>query len=144
MVLADYYEYKMAIEEASYCGSLACPPRTTAYAPAHLQFGNEEQKQRWTLGIGQWIGAWGLTEANTGSDAMRMRCCRERWHEWCEWHQELITHGITGDVAVVLARTGELLDSRGITAFVVERGTPGFSGGKRKTNSACARARPQR
>ncbi|MDP7435538.1 MAG: acyl-CoA dehydrogenase family protein, partial [Flavobacteriales bacterium] len=82
----------------------------------------------------QWIGAWGLTEANTGSDAMRMRCVAEKdGDEWVlNGTKNWITHGITGDVAVVLARTGELLDSRGITAFVVERGTPGFSGGKKE------------
>jgi len=101
-----------------------------------LQFGNEEQKQRWLpkLASGQWIGAWGLTEANTGSDAMRMRCVAEKdGDEWVlNGTKNWITHGITGDVAVVLARTGELLDSRGITAFVVERGTPGFSGGKKE------------
>ncbi|MDX5427703.1 MAG: acyl-CoA dehydrogenase family protein, partial [Bacteroidota bacterium] len=101
-----------------------------------LQFGNEEQKKRWLpkLASGEWIGAWGLTEANTGSDAMRMRCvARKEGSEWViNGSKNWITHGISGDVAVVLARTGELLDSRGITAFVVERGTPGFSGGKKE------------
>lgn len=86
------------------------------------------------MASGEWIGAWGLTEANTGSDAMRMRCVAERDGE--DWilngTKNWITHGISGEVAVVLARTGELLDSHGITAFVVERGTPGFSGGKKE------------
>jgi alkylation response protein AidB-like acyl-CoA dehydrogenase len=101
-----------------------------------LQFGNEEQKKRWLpkLASGEWIGAWGLTEANTGSDAMRMRCVakEEGDHYVLNGAKNWITHGISGDIAVVLARTGELLDSRGITAFVVERGTPGFSGGKKE------------
>lgn len=101
-----------------------------------LQFGTEAQKKRWLpkLASGQWIGAWGLTEANTGSDAMRMRCvAKEDGDAYIlNGAKNWITHGITGDVAVVLARTGELLDSHGITAFVVERGTPGFSGGKKE------------
>ena len=146
-----YYEYKMAIEElAKVCGSIGLSMAAhNSLCTGHiLQFGNEEQKQRWLpkLASGQWIGAWGLTEANTGSDAMRMRCVAEKdGDEWVlNGTKNWITHGITGDVAVVLARTGELLDSRGITAFVVERGTPGFPEARRKTNSACARARPQR
>jgi alkylation response protein AidB-like acyl-CoA dehydrogenase len=101
-----------------------------------LQFGNEDQKKRWLpkLATGEWIGAWGLTEANTGSDAMRMRCVAKEDGDYyiLNGAKNWITHGISGDVAVVLARTGELLDSRGITAFVVERGTPGFSGGKKE------------
>jgi len=134
-----YYEYKMAIEElAKVCGSIGLSMAAhNSLCTGHiLQFGSEDQKQRWLpkLASGQWIGAWGLTEANTGSDAMRMRCVAEKDGE--EWvlngTKNWITHGITGDVAVVLARTGELLDSRGITAFVVERGTPGFSGGKKE------------
>ncbi|MEO0405167.1 MAG: acyl-CoA dehydrogenase family protein, partial [Bacteroidota bacterium] len=79
-------------------------------------------------------GAWGLTEANTGSDAMRMKCvAKKEGNEWViNGAKNWITHGISGDVAVVLARTGDLLDSHGITAFIVERGTPGFSGGKKE------------
>ena len=134
-----YYEYKMAIEEiAKVCGSIGLSMAAhNSLCTGHiLQFGNEEQKQKWLpkLASGEWIGAWGLTEANTGSDAMRMRCVAERdGDNWIlNGTKNWITHGITGDVAVVLARTGELLDSRGITAFVVERGTPGFSGGKKE------------
>jgi alkylation response protein AidB-like acyl-CoA dehydrogenase len=101
-----------------------------------MYFGNEEQKKRWLpkLATGEWIGAWGLTEANTGSDAMRMQCvAKEDGDFWVlNGTKNWITHGITGNVAVVLARTGDLLDSNGITAFVVERGTPGFSGGKKE------------
>lgn len=101
-----------------------------------LQFGNEQQKKNWLpkLATGEWIGAWGLTEANTGSDAMRMQCVAKKdGNEWVlNGAKNWITHGISGDVAVVLARTGDLLDSHGITAFVVEKGTPGFSGGKKE------------
>ena len=101
-----------------------------------MYFGNEEQKKKWLpkLATGEWMGAWGLTEANTGSDAMRMQCVAKKdGNHWVlNGTKNWITHGITGDVAVVLARTGELLDSNGITAFVVERGTPGFKGGKKE------------
>ena len=101
-----------------------------------LQFGSHEQKAKWLpqLASGEWIGAWGLTEANTGSDAMRMQCVAKKDgdHWVLNGTKNWITHGISGDVAVVLARTGDLLDSRGITAFVVERGTPGFAGGKKE------------
>lgn len=134
-----YNEYKMAIEElAKVCGSIGLSMAAhNSLCTGHiLQFGTEDQKRRWLpqLASGQWIGAWGLTEANTGSDAMRMRCVAEQDGDaWVlNGTKNWITHGISGDVAVVLARTGELLDSRGITAFVVERGTPGFSGGKKE------------
>ena len=135
----SYYEYKLAIEEvAKVCGSvgLSMAAHNSLCTGHILQFGNEEQKQRWLpkLASGTWIGAWGLTEANTGSDAMRMRCVAEEDgdHWVLNGTKNWITHGISGDVAVVLARTGDLLDSRGITAFVVERGMPGFSGGKKE------------
>jgi alkylation response protein AidB-like acyl-CoA dehydrogenase len=101
-----------------------------------LQFGNEEQKRKWLpkLASGEWLGAWGLTEANTGSDAMRMKCVAKKdGNHWViNGAKNWITHGISGHVAVVIARTGELLDSHGITAFVVERGTPGFKAGKKE------------
>jgi alkylation response protein AidB-like acyl-CoA dehydrogenase len=86
------------------------------------------------LASGQWIGAWGLTEANTGSDAMRMQVTAKQEGEYWVLNgaKNWITHGITGDVAVVLARTGDLLDSHGITAFVVERGAVGFKAGKKE------------
>ena len=134
-----YYEYKMAIEEiAKVCGSvgLSMAAHNSLCTGHILQFGNEEQKKKWLpkLASGEWIGAWGLTEANTGSDAMRMRCVAEKDgdHWVLNGTKNWITHGISGDVAVVLARTGDLLDSRGITAFVVERGTDGFQGGKKE------------
>ena len=135
----SYYEYKLAIEEvAKVCGSvgLSMAAHNSLCTGHILQFGNEEQKQCWLpkLASGTWIGAWGLTEANTGSDAMRMRCVAEEDgdHWVLNGTKNWITHGISGDVAVVLARTGDLLDSRGITAFVVGRGMPGFSGGKKE------------
>ena len=134
-----YYEYAAAIEElAKVCGSIGLSMAAhNSLCTGHImQFGNDEQKQRWLpkLATADWIGAWGLTEANTGSDALRMKCvAKKEGNEWVlNGAKNWITHGISGDIAVVLARTGDLLDSHGITAFVVERGTPGFSGGKKE------------
>lgn len=134
-----YYEYAAAIEElAKVCGSvgLSMAAHNSLCTGHILQFGNEIQKERWLpkLATAEWIGAWGLTEANTGSDALRMQCVAHKdGNEWVlNGAKNWITHGISGDIAVVLARTGDLLDSHGITSFVVERGTPGFSGGKKE------------
>lgn len=134
-----YDAYVAAIEElASVCGAvgLSMAAHNSLCTNHILTFGNEAQKKRFLphLASGEHIGAWGLTEAGTGSDAMRMRCTAARDGE--EWvlngTKNWITHGISAEVVVVLARTGELLDSHGITAFVVERGTPGFTGGKKE------------
>ena len=134
-----YVEYKIAIEEVSrVCGSvgLSMAAHNSLCTGHILQFGSEEQKKKYLpkLASAEWIGAWGLTEANTGSDAMRMQCvANEDGDYWViNGTKNFITHGISGDVAVVLVRTGELLDTYGITAFVVERSTPGFSGGKKE------------
>lgn len=106
-----------------------------------LAFGNEDQKTKYLpkLATGEWIGAWGLTEANTGSDAIRMQCVAKKDGDYwiLNGTKNWITHGISGDVAVVIARSGELLDSNGMTAFIVERGVPGFYGGKKRINSGC-------
>ena len=134
-----YQEYITIIEEITkICSSIGLSVAAhNSLCTGHiLQFGNDEQKKKWLpkLAAGEWIGAWGLTEANTGSDAMRMQCVAKRDGDdfILTGAKNWITHGISGDIAVVLARTGELLDSNGITAFVVERGTPGFSGGKKE------------
>ncbi len=101
-----------------------------------LEFANEEQKQKYLpkLASGQWIGAWGLTEPGTGSDAMRMACVAERDGDYfvINGMKNFITHGISGDVLVLLARTGELLDKHGISAFIIEKGTPGFIPAKKE------------
>jgi alkylation response protein AidB-like acyl-CoA dehydrogenase len=134
-----YEEYVTAIVElAKVCGSvgLSMAAHNSLCTGHIMMFGNEEQKQKYLpkLATAEWIGAWGLTEANTGSDAMRMRCTAVQDGDYwvINGTKNWITHGISGDVAVVLVRTGELLDSDGITAFVVERGTPGFRGGKKE------------
>ncbi|MBC7774054.1 MAG: acyl-CoA dehydrogenase family protein [Phycisphaerae bacterium] len=134
-----YQEYITVIEEiAKVCGSigLSVAAHNSLCTNHILAFGNEEQKHKYLplLASGKWIGAWGLTEPNTGSDAMRMQCTavRDGDHWVLNGTKSWITHGKSGHVAVVIARTGELLDSRGMTAFVVERGTPGFNAGKKE------------
>jgi alkylation response protein AidB-like acyl-CoA dehydrogenase len=101
-----------------------------------LQFGNEEQKKKWLpkLASAEWIGAWGLTEHNTGSDAGGMSTTAVKdGNEWIlNGAKNFITHAISGDLAVVIVRTGEKGNSRGMTAFVVEKGTPGFTSGKKE------------
>ncbi len=135
----SYLEYVTAIQElARVCGSvgLSMAAHNSLCTGHILAFGNEEQKEKYLpkLATAEWIGAWGLTEANTGSDSMRMQVvAKQDGDHWIlNGAKNWITHGITGNVAVVLARTGELLDSKGITAFVVERGTPGFKAGKKE------------
>jgi alkylation response protein AidB-like acyl-CoA dehydrogenase len=134
-----YQEYITVIEEiAKVCGSigLSVAAHNSLCTNHILLFGSETQKLKYLppLANGEHIGAWGLTEPNTGSDAMRMQCtARQEGEFWVlNGTKSWITHGKSGHIAVVLARTGELLDSRGITAFVVERGTPGFSAGKKE------------
>jgi len=134
-----YQEYITVIEEISkVCGSvgLSVAAHNSLCTNHILMFGNEEQKSKYLplLATGKWIGAWGLTEPNTGSDAMRMQCTavRDGDHWVLNGTKSWITHGKSGHVAVVIARTGELLDSRGMTAFVIERGTPGFNAGKKE------------
>jgi alkylation response protein AidB-like acyl-CoA dehydrogenase len=134
-----YQAYITIIEEvAKVCGSigLSLAAHNSLCTNHILMFGNEEQKQKYLpkLATGEWIGAWGLTEPNTGSDAGRMKTVAEKDGDYyvINGTKNWITHGRSGEVAVVIVRTGELLDSRGMTAFVVERGTPGFSGGKKE------------
>jgi alkylation response protein AidB-like acyl-CoA dehydrogenase len=134
-----YFEYITTIVEvAKMCGSvgLSVAAHNSLCTGHILQFGNDEQKRRWLpkLASGQWLGAWALTEPNTGSDAMRMKCtARKEGNEWVlNGTKCWITHGKSSDVMVIIARTGELLDSKGMTAFVVERGTAGLKAGKKE------------
>lgn len=134
-----YQEYITIIEEiGKVCGSigLSVAAHNSLCTNHILSFGNEEQKKKYLpkLASGEWIGAWGLTEPNTGSDAGRMRTVAEKDGDYyvINGAKNFITHGKSGNVAVVIVRTGELLDSHGMTAFVVERGTPGFKAGKKE------------
>ncbi len=135
----NYHEYITVIEEISKVDSsigLSLAAHNSLCTNHILEFGNEEQKQKWLpkLAHGEWIGAWGLTEHNTGSDAggMSTTAKLDGDHYILNGAKNFITHGISGDIAVVVVRTGEKGDSRGMTAFVVEKGTPGFSSGKKE------------
>lgn len=135
----SYQEYITVIEEiAKVCGGigLSVAAHNSLCTNHILLFGSEEQKQRYLpqLATGEWLGAWGLTEPNTGSDAARMRCVAEKDGDYfvINGSKNFITHGKSGKVAVVIVRTGELLDSHGMSAFVIEKGTPGFAAGKKE------------
>jgi alkylation response protein AidB-like acyl-CoA dehydrogenase len=135
----SYFEYKAIIEEISKVdGSIGLSVAAhNSLCTGHiLAFGTEDQKRRYLpkLATAKWIGAWGLTEPNTGSDAGNMKCTATRdGDNWIiNGTKNWITHGKTGDVAVVICRTGEPRTKNNATAFVVERGTPGFSGGKKE------------
>ena len=132
-----YFEYMSTLDElGQVCGGfgLSVAAHNSLCTGHILAFGNEEQKKKYLpkLATGEYIGAWGLTEPNTGSDAMRMQCTAEDKgdHFLVNGMKTWITHGLSGDVAVVLIRTGDLLDSNGITAFIVEKGMKGFTANK--------------
>ena len=134
-----YEEYILVIKEISkVCGAigLSLAAHNSLCVNHLLKFANDNQKNKWLpkLCSGKWIGAWGLTEPNTGSDAMRMKCVAEQEGDYwvINGSKNFITHGISGDIIVVIVRTGDLLDSRGMTAFAVERGTKGFLSGKKE------------
>src|ERR1700712_1167328 len=134
-----YFEYVAVITEiAKVCGSIGLSVAAhNSLCTGHiLAFADEEQKMRWLpkLATAEWIGAWGLTEANTGSDAMGMgtTAVLDGDEYVINGSKNWITHGKSGDVAVVMVRTGEKGDSKGISAIVIERGTPGFSAGKKE------------
>jgi len=135
----SYFEYKTIIVEiAKVCGSIGLSVAAhNSLCTGHIMaFGNDEQKKKWLpkLATAEWIGAWGLTEANTGSDAGNMACTAVKdGDEWIiSGTKNWITHGKSGDVAVVICRTGEPRARNNSTTFVVERGTKGFSAGKKE------------
>jgi alkylation response protein AidB-like acyl-CoA dehydrogenase len=141
-----YHEYVTAIVELSKIdGSIGLSMAAhNSLCTGHiLQHAKDEQKSKYLpkLATAEWIGAWGLTEPNTGSDAGNMRTVAVRDGDYyvINGAKNFITHGKSGDVAVVIARTGEVGDSRAMTAFIVERGTKGFAGG-RKENKLGMRA----
>jgi len=134
-----YSEYVTIIDEISQvCGSvgLSLAAHNSLCTQHIAQFGNEDQKMKWLpkLAKAEHIGAWGLTETGTGSDAGGMNTTAiQDGNDWIlNGSKNFITHAISGDIAVVIVRTGEKGDSHGMTAFVVEKGTPGFTGGKKE------------
>ncbi|MEO8472298.1 MAG: acyl-CoA dehydrogenase family protein [Chryseolinea sp.] len=134
-----YLEYITALVEISKIdGSigLSVAAHNSLCSNHILQFGTAEQKRSYLpkLATGKWIGAWGLTEPNTGSDSGNMTTTAKRDGDSyvINGAKNFITHGKSGDVAVVLARTGAIGDSRNISAFIIERGTVGLSAGKKE------------
>ncbi|MCW8898521.1 MAG: acyl-CoA dehydrogenase [Flavobacteriales bacterium] len=135
----SYNEYVVVVSEiAKVCGSIGLSVAAhNSLCTNHIyMFANEEQRKRWLpkLTTAEWIGAWGLTEHNTGSDAGGMNTTAKQDGDYWVLNgaKNFITHAISGDIAVVIARTGEKGDSKGMTAFVIEKGTPGFSSGKKE------------
>lgn len=134
-----YPEYVTAISEISRIdGSIGLSVAAhNSLCTGHiLQFGSEEHKQKYLprLASAEWIGAWGLTEPNTGSDAGNMRTVAVKDGDYfvINGAKNFITHGKSGNVAVVIVRTGAVGDSHGMTAFIIEKGTPGFTSGKKE------------
>ena len=134
-----YHEYITVVSEiAKVCGSIGLSVAAhNSLCTGHIYYhGNEAQKRKYLpkLATAEWIGAWGLTETGTGSDAggMNTTAVKDGDHWVLNGSKNFITHGKSGDVAVVIARTGEKGDSRGMSAFIIEKGTPGFSAGKKE------------
>jgi alkylation response protein AidB-like acyl-CoA dehydrogenase len=142
----SYIEYVTAIVELSKIdGSIGLSMAAhNSLCTGHIMtFGNEEQKRKYLpkLATAEWIGAWGLTEVNTGSDSANMLTTAVADGDYyiINGSKNFITHGISGDVAVIIARTGNKGDNKGMTSFIIEKGTKGFSGG-RKENKLGMRA----
>ena len=134
-----YHEYIAIIEEISKVDpsiGLSVAAHNSLCTGHIYYFGNEAQKKKWLpkLTSAEWIGAWGLTEHNTGSDAggMNTTVVKDGDYYVLNGAKNFITHGKSGDVAVVIARTGNKGDSRGMSAFVIEKGIPGFTSGKKE------------
>src|SRR6476661_2933485 len=134
-----YHEYSVVIQEiAKVCGSIGLSVAAhNSLCTGHIMtFGNEEQKMKYLpkLATAEFIGAWGLTEPNTGSDAGNMKTTAVKdGNNWkINGTKSWITHGKSGDVAVVVCRTGEPRAKNNSTAFIVDRGTPGFNAGKKE------------
>lgn len=139
-----YIEYVLVIEEISrVCGSigLSLAAHNSLCSNHIYRYGTEAQRQKYLtpLAQGEKLGAWGLTEPSSGSDASGMKTTAVKdGNEWViNGAKNFITHGISGDICVVLAITNRQMRSRGISAFVVERGTPGFSAGKKENKLGC-------
>ena len=135
----DYFDYSIIIQEiAKICGGigLSLAAHNSLCTGHILKFGTEQQKLKYLpkLATAELLGAWGLTEPNTGSDAGNMRTTAEKkGDDWVlNGTKNWITHGKTGDVAVVICRTGEPRAKDNSTAFIVDRGTAGFKAGKKE------------
>ena len=135
----SYTEYVTAIEQLSILDpsiGLSMAAHNSLCTGHILQFGNDKQKKKWLpkLASAKYIGAWGLTEHNTGSDAGGMSTTASQKDDYwvLNGSKNFITHAISGDIAVVIARTGEKGNARAMTAFIIEKGTPGLYSGKKE------------
>ena len=135
----NYHEYiTVIVEIAKVCGSIGLSVAAhNSLCTGHIYYnGSEEQKKKYLpkLATAEWIGAWGLTETGTGSDAggMNTTAVKDGDYWVINGSKNFITHGKSGDVAVVIVRTGEKGDSHGMSAFIIEKGTEGFSAGKKE------------
>lgn len=135
----NYFEYITVVSEiAKVCGSIGLSVAAhNSLCTGHIYYnGSEEQKKKYLpkLATAEWIGAWGLTETGTGSDAggMNTTAVKDGDYWIINGSKNFITHAISGDVAVVMVRTGEKGDSHGMSAFIIEKGTPGFRAGKKE------------
>ncbi|MGB0592864.1 MAG: acyl-CoA dehydrogenase family protein [Flavobacteriales bacterium] len=134
-----YAEYVTAIEELAKVDpsvGLSMAAHNSLCTGHIMQFGNEEQKKKYLpkLASAEYLGAWGLTEHNTGSDSGGMSTTAVKdGDDWVlNGAKNFITHAISGDVSVVIVRTGDKGDPKGISAFIVEKGTPGLTSGKKE------------
>jgi alkylation response protein AidB-like acyl-CoA dehydrogenase len=134
-----YFEYSAIIQEiAKVCGSIGLSVAAhNSLCTGHiLYFGSEEQKKKYLpkIATAEHLGAWGLTEPNTGSDAGNMKTTAVKdGDNWIiNGAKSWITHGKSGDIAVVVCRTGEPRAKNNSTTFIIERGTPGFMAGKKE------------
>ncbi|MBC7650225.1 MAG: acyl-CoA dehydrogenase family protein [Deinococcales bacterium] len=134
-----YFEYNAIIQEvAKVCGSigLSLAAHNSLCTNHILTFGNDAQKQKYLpkLATAEFIGAWGLTEPNTGSDAGNMKTTAVKdGNNWLiNGTKCWITHGKSGDVAVLICRTGEPRSKNNSTAFIIDRNTQGFTAGKKE------------
>ena len=134
-----YHEYVSVVDEISKIDpsiGLSIAAHNSLCTNHIYKFGNKKQKEKWLpkLSSGEHIGAWGLTEPNTGSDASKMAstACR-KGNKWVlNGTKNFITHGKSGDIAVVIFRTGPVGEKNNSTAFVIERGVRGFDSGKKE------------
>lgn len=134
-----YMEYVTAVVELSkVCGSVGISVAAhNSLCSNHIyMFGNEEQKKKWLIPLasGKKIGAWGLTEPHSGSDAGGLKTVAklEGDHYIVNGSKQFITHSHSGEIAVVLVNTNPSKGNKGVTALVLEKGMPGFSSGKKE------------
>lgn len=135
----SYHEYVAIVDEISQVDpsiGLSVAAHNSLCTNHIYEFGNEEQRRKWLpqLATGKVIGAWGLTEHNTGSDAGSMSTTAVKdGNDWViNGAKNFITHAISGDIAVVMTRTSEKGTPNNATAFVLEKGMPGFTSGKKE------------